>query len=116
MATNPFGQSPFGGAAAGKTDEKQSKQDLPYTATGIASRDNVRKMIWEIFEVEPDMNSAALTNKEIVDQLETALFESTGADAKTREYREKTNSIKLKLKGPSFQETRTAIRMGELSV
>ena len=50
MATNPFGQSPFGGAAAGKTDEKQSKQDLPYTATGIASRDNVRKMIWEIFE------------------------------------------------------------------
>lgn len=89
---------------------------MPYTATGVASRDNVRKMFWEIFENEPDMNQAVFTNKEIVDQLETVLFESTGADAKTREYREKTNNIKLKLKGPSYQETRNQIRMGELTV
>lgn len=117
MATNPFSQSPFGGGpkkdGAGSTAKKQ---DLPYEATGVATRDNVRKSFWEIFSADPEEADAKLKNAEVVHLLENQLFEATGGDAKTRQYRDKTKAIQLKLRGSRYSETRARIRMQDLSV
>jgi hypothetical protein len=60
MATNPFNPAAF----SGKKDVIEEKKEIiPYEVTGDSSRDNIRKVLWEIMSGEPD---GSLTNSELV--------------------------------------------------
>lgn len=114
MASNPFGgQNPFGGGAPGKTEKPDARKaaSTPYQTTGESSRDHVRKTFYEIFNTEADESNA-----QIVEQLETQIFESSGSNSKSKEYRDMTKSIQLKLRGTRFVEIRSAIRQKKISV
>jgi hypothetical protein len=51
MATNPFNPAAF---ASKKEAVEEKKEKLPYEVTGNSSRDNIRKVLWEIMSGEPD--------------------------------------------------------------
>ena len=77
---------------------------MPYETTGVSSRDHVRKTLWEIFSGDPDESEFTIANNELVANLENELFKSTGSDAKTKAYRDKTKNLQLKLKGTRYVE------------
>ena len=80
---------------------------MPYPTTGVASRDHVRKTFWEIFSAEADSDTNKLQNKDIVDAIENQLLEVNGNDCKTKEYRDMTKAIQLKLRGTRYVEARS---------
>lgn len=118
MATNPFStQNPFGGGITkkDKPDPKKQQVDSPFELTGEASRDHVRKTFWEIFSAEPNTDGQH-SNEDIVRDLETQVFEVTGENCKSKEYRDMTKAIQLKLRGTRYADTRTMIRDGSLEI
>ena len=114
MATNPF--SPGGMVKKEAAVTKKPQEDLPYETTGVSSRDNVRKQFWEMFSADSAEPDFKIDVKDIVHLLENQLYESTGSDAKTRQYRDKTKNIQLKLKGSRYLEQRRELRIGSLTV
>ena len=97
MATNPFNPGGLIKQEA-QTAARKPQEDLPYATTGTASRDHVRKTLWEVFSADPHEEEYQVEAKDLVDSLENALFESTGSDAKTKQYRDNAKNMQLKLK------------------
>ena len=100
MATNPFNPAAF---SAKKQVVETQKEKLPYEVTGNSSRDNIRKVLWEILSGEPD---GSIKNSDLVHKIEEEIHSSTGSDAKSRQYRDKVKQLQLKIKGPRFGDTR----------
>jgi hypothetical protein len=97
MATNPFNPGALIKQEA-QTTARKPQEDLPYATTGTASRDHVRKTLWEVFSADAQEEEYQVEAKDLVDSLENALFESTGSDAKTKQYRDNAKNMQLKLK------------------
>ena len=57
-----------------------------------------------------------MSNKDIVDALENQLFNVSGNDPKTRQYRDMTKALQLKLRGTRYIEARNNIRSGEVKI
>ena len=57
MATNPFNPAAFGQK---KEVIEEKKEVLPYETTGNSSRDNIRKVLWEILTSEQHANNKDL--------------------------------------------------------
>ena len=72
----------------------------------------MRKTFWEIFSTEGD----EANNRDIVDALENQLVEVNGNDCKTKDYRDMTKAVQLKLRGTRYVETRNKIRSGALTI
>ena len=98
-----------------KPDPKKQQAESPFELTGDASRDHVRKTFWEIFSAEAN-NDGQLSNEDIVRDLETQIFEVTGENCKSKEYRDMTKAIQLKLRGTRYADTRNLIRDGTINV
>ena len=66
---------------------------MPYPVTGNSTRDQIRKMLWEIFtlnELEAkDIPNQVVSIEDLVQNIETEVFESTKSDAKSKLYRDK---------------------------
>jgi hypothetical protein len=87
MATNPFNPAAF---SAKKQVVETQKEKLPYEVTGNSSRDNIRKVLWEILSGEPD---GSIKNSDLVHKIEEEIHSSTGSDAKSRQYRDKVKQL-----------------------
>ena len=113
---SPFNPADFqakGPANGGKdnTAKQQQKNNIPYETTGNSSRDQVRKMLWEIFTQGPSSGIQAQSGQDAIDEgnqkfsaqqlvamLEDAVFKNSDEDAKTRQYRDRCKNLQLKLK------------------
>jgi hypothetical protein len=70
---------------------------MPYPVTGNSTRDQIRKMLWEIFTVN-ELEAKALPNQsfsceELVEKIEDEIHDCTGSDAKSRQYRDKVKQL-----------------------
>ena len=57
-----------------------------------------------------------MSNADAVKALESQIFENTGSNCKSKEYRDMTKAIQLKLRGTRYAEARNQIRSGALGV
>lgn len=91
MATNPFNPAAFQKKEG--EEKKKAVEKMPYPTTGNSTRDQIRKMLWEIFTAN-DLEAKSLHDEqyscaELVQTIEEEIHESTGADAKSRQYRDR---------------------------
>ena len=75
---------------------RSALQDKEYKLTGNNTRDQVRKLLFEALS-EADTEPTTLAPEELTELLETALFDLC-ADAKSKEYRDKSRTAIQKLK------------------
>ena len=105
MATNPFNPAAFQKQEEPAEEEKK-QANLPYEVTGNTSRDQVRKMFWEIFTADSaeskDFPEQVHSCAELAALIEAKVFESTGSDQKTKQYRDMSRQLQLKLKVSSI--------------
>ena len=83
-----------------------------YKLTGNSSRDQVRKMLFEIFAQDefPKQSIAALIEA-IEDEISTSC-----PDPKAKKYRDTSRALQTKLKGSRFQQLRAELLHGSLTV
>ena len=118
MATNPFNPAAFQKKEG--EEKKKTVEKLPYPVTGNSTRDQIRKMLWEIF-TSNELEAKSLPDEkhsceDLVSKIEEEIHESTGTDSKSRQYRDKVKQIQLKIKGPRFKDTRNDLRLAKLEV
>lgn len=93
-------------------DKVIKSEKRPYQSTGVSVRDQIRKLLWEIFVGE---NAKYSTEKcaEIVEQVEDEIYKQF-SDPKSRQYRDKARTVQLKLKGPGNEATRVRLLTNDL--
>lgn len=110
---NPFNPAAFQAQneSVDSTAAKKQKKVAPYALSENSSRDQVRKMLWEIFSQASQNPGHAQSGQDGVDDknakhppeklvvmLEEQVFSMSNEDAKTREYRDRCNKLQMKLK------------------
>ncbi|TNV87383.1 hypothetical protein FGO68_gene16939 [Halteria grandinella] len=89
------------------------KKDYP--VSGNATRDQVRKLIFESFQGDnPSIPGEKLSISQAVEVIESSILNES-KDPKSKQYRDKSRQVQLKLKGPRYEQSRNELRTGAIT-
>lgn len=79
----------------------KKKDNLEYQITGDRQRDANRKVIYDIFAAEQEVEGASKSPAEITQNLEEAIF-AKESNSQGKQYRDLARNVQTNLKGPRF--------------